>query len=395
VGILGTTNATNDTNAANNTTTTPINVIDAVNDTDSKAGGTTGQTTNLAPNDQVPVGSTYSIQPGSTCAAPSVSGVGVATYDVPISGSCTVNYQVCAPAPNATQCDTATLTVTAGGADMSVALSGLPTVASSGQVLSGTITCTNIGAGVATNATCVAGAGIPAGATVTTGVCVASSGTAAALPAAATLTCPITVTMPGTLGGSNTTETTVGVLGTTSALNDTNAANNTTTTPINVLDAVNDTDSKAGGTTGQTTNVATNDTLGIGAPPVGSTFTLQPGSTCANPSMSGVGVATYDVPASGTCTVNYQLCAPAPNATVCDTATLTVTAAGTDMTVALTGLPTVASPAAVLSGTITCTNIGTSTATAATCVASAGAPAGATVTTGACTASSGTAAALP
>jgi uncharacterized repeat protein (TIGR01451 family) len=30
---------------------------------------------------------------------------------VPATGSCTVNYQVCAPAPNATQCDTATLTI--------------------------------------------------------------------------------------------------------------------------------------------------------------------------------------------------------------------------------------------------------------------------------------------
>jgi large repetitive protein len=37
----------------------------------------------------------------------------VATYTVPASASCTVNYQVCAPAPNATQCDSATLTVTA------------------------------------------------------------------------------------------------------------------------------------------------------------------------------------------------------------------------------------------------------------------------------------------
>ena len=49
----------------------------------------------------------------STCAGASVSAAGVATYNVPASGSCAVNYQVCAPAPNGTQCDTATLTVTA------------------------------------------------------------------------------------------------------------------------------------------------------------------------------------------------------------------------------------------------------------------------------------------
>ncbi|MBK7027124.1 MAG: hypothetical protein IPH40_09680 [Polaromonas sp.] len=42
------------------------------------------------------------------------------------------------------------------------------------------------------------------------------------------------------------------------------------------------------------------------------------GGSCANASVSGTGTATYDVPASGTCTVNYQVCAPAPNTTVCD-----------------------------------------------------------------------------
>ena len=204
---------------------------------------------------------------------------------------------------------------------MAVAITGLPVTASPGAVLSGTITCTNTGAAIATNASCVASAGVPAGATVTTGVCVASSGTAAALPAAATLICPITVTMPGTPGGTDTPETTVGILGTTNATNDTNAANNTTTTPINVIDAVNDAAGGPGGAVGQTTNVGTNDQF-----PVGSTFTIQPGSTCIAPSVSATGVATYNVPASGSCTVNYQVCAPAPNATQCDTATLTVTA---------------------------------------------------------------------
>ncbi|MBK9341184.1 MAG: hypothetical protein IPN04_11645 [Rhodoferax sp.] len=33
------------------------------------------------------------------------------------------------------------------------------------------------------------------------------------------------------------------------------------------------------------------------------------GGSCASASVSGTGTATCDVPASGTCTVNYRLCA--------------------------------------------------------------------------------------
>ncbi|MEQ1515393.1 MAG: SdrD B-like domain-containing protein, partial [Usitatibacteraceae bacterium] len=62
-----------------------------------------------------------------------------------------------------------------------------------------------------------------------------------------------------------------------------------------------------------------------------------------------------------------------------------VSVPGTDVSVAIIGLAATAAPGAVLSGTITCTNIGAATAVNATCVASPGVPAGATVTTGACT----------
>ena len=109
--------------------------------------------------------------------------------------------------------------------------------------------------------------------------------------------------------------------------------------------------------------------------PTGASYTIQPGSTCAASSVSAAGVATYNIPATGTCIVNYQVCAPAPNTTVCDTATLTVTATAADMSVAITGLPVTAAPAATVNGTITCTNAGPATATNATCVASAGVPA--------------------
>ncbi len=61
----------------------------------------------------------------------------------------------------------------------------------------------------------------------------------------------------------------------------------------------------------------------MATPPAGSTYTLAAGTTCAAASVhSTAGVATFNVPASGTCTVNYQLCV----GSACDTATLTVTA---------------------------------------------------------------------
>jgi mucin-19 len=46
------------------------------------------------------------------------------------------------------------------------------------------------------------------------------------------------------------------------------------------------------------------------------------------------------VPASGTCTVNYQVCAPAPNATQCDTATLTVNGLAPDLAMTKTSTST-------------------------------------------------------
>lgn len=137
---------------------------------------------------------------------------------------------------------------------------------------------------------------------------------------------------------------------------------------VPVVTAVNDVATVAGGTVGATTVLSGNDVF-----PAGSVFTVRTGSTCTSPvSVSTGGIATYTVPASGTCTVNYRLCAPAPNTTVCSNATLTVTiaVAGDDdsfpfaiLIKALTPVCSAftAAPASVLSGgnialAATCTN---------------------------------------
>lgn len=85
------------------------------------------------------------------------------------------------------------------------------------------------------------------------------------------------------------------------------------------------------------TSVNTNDTY-----PTGSTFTVT-GGTCgaktpASPTTNTTGILDYTSPATtgATCTVIYQVCAPAPNIAVCDTATLTVTATAPEAALVIT-----------------------------------------------------------
>ena len=275
-------------------------------------------------------------------------------------------------------------------ADMSVTLGATtPTVVRPGQTFSGlTLVCSNVvGGATATAATCVPTASVG---TVSNVVCTPASGSSVA--PGASISCSYDYAGPGVQGGADEPTTAVTFTGTTGASNDGNTANNVATLVATVIDAVTDTDSKPGGSTAQTTNLAGNDQF-----PVGATFTLLPGGTCTNASVSTTGTATYDVAASGSCTLNYQLCAPAPNGSTCDTATLTVTSAAADMTPAFTGVPAVSAPGSTVSGSIVCTNAGPTAAVNATCTATAldssGAPVA--VTVGVCTASSGSAASLP
>ncbi len=101
---------------ANCTSTVTTPVIDAVNDTDTKQPNVPSTTT-VTGNDKFPVDSTVTVT-GGTCtgaspASPATNTTGILSYTSPIgNSSCTVIYQLCAPSPNASICDTATLTVT-------------------------------------------------------------------------------------------------------------------------------------------------------------------------------------------------------------------------------------------------------------------------------------------
>jgi Bacterial Ig domain len=367
VTLTGVTGALNDNNAGNNETLVTGPIIDAVNDSDGKPGGTMGAQTNLFPNDDYPSGSTFTLETGSTCANPSVATNGVATYDVSAAGSCEVNYKVCAPLPNQTVCDVASLTVTATAADMTAVVTA-PQVSSPGAPVNGSITCTNLvsSGAPATNATCSATAVDSNGNVVPVVVSGCAPASPSTLAVGANITCNVSYVTPGTAGGSNTTPVSVQLTAVTGATNDSNPGNNTDPNVIPIVDAVDDAPSYSGGTQGATTPLNANDQS-----PPGSLFTKEPGGTCANASVALNGLATYDVPASGSCTVNYKVCAPTPNSTVCDTATMTVTATPADMTPMFSGLPAISAPGSAVTGTITCTNVisptGGGSATAATC----------------------------
>ncbi|MEX8519380.1 MAG: hypothetical protein AB3X44_12790, partial [Leptothrix sp. (in: b-proteobacteria)] len=398
VTFTGTTGAANDSNAANNSTSFTASLIDAVNDVDAKPGGSQNQTSNLATNDQVPTGASYSLGAGSTClgvgpsGAPVVSSAGIASYHVPASGSCTVSYQVCAPSPNTATCDTATLTVTAQSADLSPAFAGLPSVLRPGQSVTGaTLTCTNAGPGAATSPSCVPSVASLIGSTGTAGVLANLNCGAAisSLAAGSAITCTFDYQVPGTQGGADEPVTGVTFSGTTGAANDSNGGttaggNNSTSSTASLIDAVNDVDAKPGGSQNQTTNLVANDQI-----PSGAVYGLGAGSTCLGagtggaPLVSAAGIATYHVPASGSCTVAYQVCAPSPNAATCDTATLTVTAQSADLSPAFTGIPSVLRPGQSLTGaSLTCTNAGPGAATSPSCAPTVASLIGSTGTAG-------------
>lgn len=227
----------------------------------------------------------------------------------------------CAAAPAACSAST---TVVPVPADMSVIISGLPSVIGPGGTVTGQIQCTAAaGMGAALGASCSATAQDSSGTPIPIMVSGCTPATpVASLAAGSSITCNVSYTAPGTQGGSDTASTGVTLTAVTGASNDSNATNNNAASPATLIDALDDAASnKPAGAKGQTFNVAGNDQT-----PAASVFNLGTGSSCVNPTVSATGLATFDVPASGNCTVVYRVCAPAPNEAACDTAVLTVTA---------------------------------------------------------------------
>ncbi|WP_240933327.1 midcut-by-XrtH protein [Diaphorobacter sp. HDW4B] len=301
-----------------------VPVVTAVDDTASWPAGAVGANSDVTPNDSYPPGSLFTLQPGGTCTNSSVSNTGTATYDVPGSGNCTVNYQVCAPSPNAAVCSTAVLTV----------IPVVPVVTAVDDTASWPAGAIGATSDVTPNDTYPPGGlfTLQPGGTCTNSS-VSNTGTA-------------TYDVPGS--GNCTVNYQVCAPSPNAAVCSTAVLTIIPVVPVvPVVTPVDDEALQLANTVGATSDITPNDTY-----PPGSLFTLEPGGTCTNSSVSSTGMATYDVPGSGNCTVNYQVCAPSPNAAVCSTAVLTVNTKcqydfdlswyyfGTDGATHVVGLPT-------------------------------------------------------
>jgi hypothetical protein len=368
-----TASAVNDAVAGNNTLlSSTIPVLDAIDESASFPANATGQTFLVASNDQLgtltfgsnplPPGVSYSLQPGSTCANVSISAAGLATFDVPPLGSCTVNYQVC----RGTVCDFATLTVVAtGSADMAItSASALPDVGP-GQTVTGlSVTCTNVGRLPATNATCSV--------SVTAGLVqnlVCSPAPPTNVNAGEQIQCTFDYQAPGVQGGADEPAQQVTVNYSTGAANDIDATNNFSSSTASVLDALDEATSVSWTATAQSFNLAANDQFGLGGVPGTASYTLT-ASSCPNASVSAAGTATFDAPSvpPGTCTLDYRVCigaGPIP----CDVARLTVTSTFPDMQANPPVPPPAAAPGGSEPVSFSCTNAGTDAALQATCSA--------------------------
>ncbi|KDB53711.1 hypothetical protein X805_06890 [Sphaerotilus natans subsp. natans DSM 6575] len=372
VVFTGTTGSVSDINKTNDVTTASAPLIDALDESLTTPVGSAASLQvlgNDARGSSAATLATVSLAAVSPPTAGSSFDPSTGLFSVPAGaapGVYSVTYQACAnPAVVPAVCDTAVATITVAAADLSPVFTGLPTVLGPGQTSTGlTLTCTN----AASATTAQAPICQPSASAGSVGNIVCSPAGATTLAAGAAITCTFDYTAPFTQGGTDDAATPVTFTGTTGASNDGNASNNTTTAEAVMIDAVDDAVARTPGQTGQTSPVGGNDQW-----PAGSSFS-RIGGSCANASVSADGTATFDVPASGSCTVVYRVCAPAPNATSCDTATLTVTPSATsaDLSVAITGVPPTAAPGTPVTGTLTCTNAGPDAALQATCAGGAG-----------------------
>ncbi len=281
---------------------------DAVADALSATAGTT-TVLNVLANDTAPVNPTVTVAVAPTNGTATVNGDGTISYTptAGFTGPDTFTYQLCLPAPGAAVCDTATVTVTVGTSSITASADDFTAApiapASGGTTASVLLNDTFNGAPIVPGTTPVAASLV----TPVAGYSMAANGVvtvvAGTTPAAATLNyqvCEIAVP--------------------------TNCAQSTAVVAVRP-DAADDTLSAGTGTT--VLSVATNDTL-----PANPVFTVLVPPTNGTAVVNGDNTISYTPTAgfTGSDTFTYQVCLPAPNLNVCDTATvaLTVTASSLD-----------------------------------------------------------------
>ena len=247
-------------------------------------------------------------------------------YPAPSSGTVPVNTGISTTSSDANAANNnASGTTSIPVSDMAVSLSGFPTAASPGATVTGTLTCTNSGAGPALNASCAAGTGSLSNCIQNPGnIGISAPVSIASLPAGSSVSCTVTVTAPA--------NGTLSISGTTGASNDGNAGNDSaTTSTIPVIDAVDDGTASLP-SSGGTISLLGNDTSGGSAVAVsGGSANIGLPTIQSAGGLAGLTVNTSGqlvVPsgsAPGSYTVTYQICsAPAASPVACDTASLTV-----------------------------------------------------------------------
>ncbi|WP_217537804.1 Ig-like domain-containing protein [Stenotrophomonas sp. GbtcB23] len=259
---------------------------------------------NVRDNDNYVVDSTFT-QTGTapTQGTLQLLGDGSFTYtaNAGATGTDTFSYQLCLPAPNGAACDTATVTLNINASVIDAVaddFTATPVPAQSGGTLATSVLANDTFDGnpvVAANLTTTlitapAGYVMDAGGFITV-----PAGTAAG---AVTLAYRICLTSAPTLCDTANVQLVVGP------------------------DAVDDAVTTPGAGQPALGNVGTND---IAAP--GAAFSLVTPATQGTAVIGGDGAFTYtpNAGAAGTDTFSYQVCLPAPNGTVCDTAIVTVT----------------------------------------------------------------------
>ena len=281
----------------------------AVADSYNVNAGTPSLTGNLAANDNAPAGATYS-ETGTPVAGATISSTGTLTYAPAgnIVQPVQINYQVCLPAPNGSVCSTAIASVVV---DANVLVANDDTFAAPLLPGAGGTTPSVLGndtidtAPVTPAQVTLSLVGAPSGFSINPNGTIVVPASAAAGPRALTY-----------------------------QMCDVNAATNCATATANLVvspDAVDDEVSTPGGGRPVTGTLAGNDNFASG-----SVFTLGTQATRGTAVVNADGTFTY-TPANastGPDTFTYQLCLPAPNATVCDTATVTVDVAANQLAAA-------------------------------------------------------------
>jgi uncharacterized repeat protein (TIGR01451 family) len=288
-----------------NCDTAAVQVLVSPDAVDDAVATTIGQTLagNVAGNDNAPAGAAYTLSSPATSGTATVNADGTFSY-VPagtVPGSASFAYQVCLPAPDAAVCDTATVTVTIGANALDAVDDNLrvPVFAPG----AGGTTATVLGNDSFNGAPIVAGQVSVSLLTPPLGYSVDATGIITVAPTATAGAVTLNYQICDALDGAVCDSAAVLLLVSPNAVDDSVSA--TGTQPV-------------------ATDLASNDNA-----PAGSTFTLTVAPTKGTAVLNAAGSLDYTPTAgqTGADTLTYQVCLPAPDGAVCDTAQVAITIA--------------------------------------------------------------------